>query len=112
MEPVLGVAVVRLAPMHDRVQETALGVVDVLRYSVRLVQMIVPEQGCGANQRLEPRRELCGLNETVELAVQFHQGQPARAWRWPQAGQFRRRDQALEGVPGRIPVLHIQSTWF
>src|SRR6266545_8139753 len=43
MEPVPGVAVVRLAPMHDAVQETAAGVAEVLRNGVGLVEIIMPQ---------------------------------------------------------------------
>jgi hypothetical protein len=44
MEPILGVAEIRLPPVHDAVNVTALGVGNVLRDLVRLVQVIVPEK--------------------------------------------------------------------
>ena len=51
MKPVFGVAIVRLAPVHDGVNVTAFTRFDVLRDDVGGVQVIVPEENGGLHQR-------------------------------------------------------------
>src|SRR6185437_6632127 len=48
-KPVFGGAIVRFAPVHYAVEKTAIGGVDVLGNRVGLIQIIMPEQGRGAN---------------------------------------------------------------
>jgi hypothetical protein len=56
-EPVFGVAVIRLPPMHDAVEPASIARFDPLGNRVRSVQMIVPQQRRAAQHRL-----MAGIN--------------------------------------------------
>jgi hypothetical protein len=53
MEPIPGVVKVRFAAVHDRVEVAAGGGGDLLSEGVGVVEVIVPEQGGGAERGLE-----------------------------------------------------------
>ncbi len=57
-EPIFGIPIVRLAPVHDSVDKRAVGVFDFLCDSVGRVQVIVPEQNQRADKLLFFGRQL------------------------------------------------------
>ncbi len=52
--PILRVKIIRLAPVHEGVNKTAVGVLNALREGVRGIEMIVPEQNQRPDERLLP----------------------------------------------------------
>jgi len=50
MEPVFRIPIIRLSPMENGVQITAVGVFNLLHDSVRGIEMVVPEENRGANE--------------------------------------------------------------
>src|SRR5439155_1090345 len=99
MKPVFRVAVILFAPMHDSMQKTAVGTVDVLRDRVRLIQIIVPEQCGGTHGRLKRGAEVRIREEAINLLVQLKQRKATGTGSRAQPRQVRRGDQALESFP-------------
>jgi hypothetical protein len=90
MEPILGVAKIRLSPVHEAVKIAALGGVYSLRDVVRLFQMIVPKKQNRPHQIPLLRRVLAALKERNQRALQFRDGFPAKPGFGTERSRFRR----------------------
>src|SRR5207248_6795172 len=97
-EPILGIAIIRLAAVHDAVNEGAISIFNVLRDYVRRLEVIVPEQKQGADERWLPGRKFCAVKQLVERPIQGRLRLDARARPRPQFGRFRRGEKFFELV--------------
>src|SRR2546425_12986332 len=71
MKPISGVAVVRLAPMHDAVNESAVRSLDALGNRMRLIKMIMPKIHDRANELLGDSRQASLTKDRFKAAIQF-----------------------------------------
>ena len=69
VEPVFGVAVVRLAPVHETVDITAVGALNGLGDGVRRIQVVVPEQDESVREFTSISRQRHGVGGIIELLV-------------------------------------------
>ena len=69
-EPVCRIAIVRLAPMHNAMNVSAISVFDTLRLRMGRIEMIVPEQDERTDQLFGRRGELSLFKYLSESFVQ------------------------------------------
>jgi len=79
MKPIFGIAVIRLAAVHDPMKERAITALDGLRNHMGTVEMIVPEQHQPSDQGLSGTGDFAAIEEIVELLVYGRLGEDARA---------------------------------
>src|SRR2546429_286797 len=100
MEPVLGVAVIGFAAVHDGVQVAPVRAGKVLGDAMRGIQMVVPKQDCGANGFVDGGGE-CGAAEVlVQFLVQSSQRQHRGPWTWPKVWRLRRVEELAKCFKG------------
>ena len=69
VKPVFCVAKVRLAPMHNAVEEPGFSGVPILHDNMCFVEVVVPKQGGGANEISPEIRRLGVIEDQVELSL-------------------------------------------
>ncbi len=74
VEPILGVAKIRLSPVHEGVNVTAIGMLEVLGDLVRFFQVIVPEQQQRPDSVPPLRWKLRALPQRRQSKLQFLDG--------------------------------------
>ena len=79
-EPIFGVGVIRFPPVHNAVNEAAVGIFNILGEAVGSVEVIVPKIDERTEKFLNGGREANVLKSGVEAAVDFRNGQGTRAW--------------------------------
>ena len=78
-EPVLGVGVIRFTPVHDAVNEAAVGIFNVLCEIVGGVQVIVPKIDQRPEKFFKCGSEADIAKGCVEATVELRNGEGARA---------------------------------
>ena len=76
-EPVFGISVIRLATVHDGVDQASIGVLDLLRDLVTFVEMIVPKINCCAEQIADGIRGPRSFQGSLQSCVDLRESQCA-----------------------------------
>ena len=100
MKPVFGIAIIRLASVHDGMDKRAVGVVNRLRNHVRRFEVVVPQEYQSPNERLFRRANFPAIKQLIKFGFQFGLFANAGARSRSKLGQFRRLEQLLNLLHG------------
>src|SRR5215213_4755181 len=95
-KPVFGVAIVRLAAMHDSVQPASVPRFNVLGKGVGFIEMVMPQKRRTAQKGLCLCRNSPGLEPITELSVYFRDGKCVGTPLRSQSRNFSRCDKGFK----------------